>query len=89
MKYYFKRRKSTREVNRLEAVDQHGVQHTLIERISVIHNIGASGRIFGSENGSSSYYSATSGDALLRLPDGSFESQRQNPRLALTLMLQK
>jgi hypothetical protein len=89
MAYYFVRRRSKREINRLKAVDQHGVQHTLIERISVLHDVGASGQIFGSEHGSSSYYSATSGDAVLRLPDGSFESKSAKPPLVLKILSQE
>jgi hypothetical protein len=89
MAYYFVRRRSTREVNRLEAIDEHGTPHNIIERISILHDVGASGQIFGAEYGSLSYYSATSGDVLVRLSDEIFETKDKRLLLKLKTRLFK
>ena len=84
MSYFLCRRKSYREVNRFEAIDQDGIQHTVVERLAILHEVGASGRIFNSQKGSSPFYSATTGETIIRRDDGSFEdlegvSFRRNP----------
>jgi hypothetical protein len=48
--------------------------------------VGASGCIFNSENGKSQYYSATSGDAVVQLSDGSLKTK--DGKLAFDMKLQ-
>jgi hypothetical protein len=89
MTHYFVRRRSTREVRRLEAIDQHGVQHTVVERVSVLHQVGAGGQVFGSEHGLTSYYSATTGEVVVSLPDGSFRTKGDGHGLVLKIQSQE
>lgn len=72
---YTLRKHSFREVKRLHALDQHGLQHTLVERRVVINDVGASGHVFDSAHGASHYYSATSGDAVARSEDGTLKTK--------------
>ena len=74
MTTYSVRKRSFREMRRFNAIDQYGVQHTLVERVAVVNDVGASGCIVSSESGRSQYYSATSGDAVTQLADGSLKT---------------
>jgi hypothetical protein len=75
MATYSLRKRSFREIRRFNALDQYGVQHTLVERVAVLNDVGASGCIVNSESGKSQYYSATSGDAVTQLSDGSLKTK--------------
>ncbi|HSU20762.1 hypothetical protein NF681_02480 (plasmid) [Comamonadaceae bacterium OTU4NAUVB1] len=75
MGIYSVRKRSFRETRRFKAVDQHGIEHTVVERIAMLHDVGASGCIVDAEPGSLNYYSATSGDAMERLLDGSLKTK--------------
>ena len=75
MSPYSIRQRSFREIRRFNAIDQRGIQHTLVERVAVFNDVGASGCIFNSESGKSQYYSATSGDTVIQWPDGSLKSK--------------
>jgi hypothetical protein len=86
MATYSVRKRSFREIRRFNAVDQYGVQHTLVERVAVLNDVGASGCIFNSESGKSQYYSATSGDAVIRFSDGSLKTK--DGKLAFDMKLQ-
>jgi hypothetical protein len=86
MTNYSTRKRSFREIRRFHAIDQYGVQHTVIERVAVLNDVGASGCIFNSENGKSQYYSATSGDAVVQLSDGSLKTK--DGKLAFDMKLQ-
>lgn len=75
MATYSVRKHSLREIRRFDAFDQYGVQHSLVERMKIINDVGASGLIIDSEHGALHYYSATTGDIVVRLPDGSLKTK--------------
>lgn len=83
MGIYTTRRRSFREVGRFMAVDQDGKPHVLVERVSTRNDVGAGGKVIDSEHGASHFYSATSGDAVVRACDGSFVGSNGDHRLVL------
>lgn len=72
MATYWNRKRSFRETGRFLVVDQHGVPHTVVQRIKTLHGVGATGLVIEAEQGISCFYSATSGDAVMLQADGSF-----------------
>jgi len=82
MGIYTIRRKSFREIARFTAIDQEGRSHVVVERAAML-NVGAGGKVIDSQRGASSFYSATTGDAVAPLPDGSFAAASGNSRLVL------
>jgi hypothetical protein len=83
MSIYSVRKRSFRETRRFKAIDQHGTEHTVVERIAMLHDVGASGCVVDAETGSFNYYSATSGDALFRVVDGSLRTRDGGTALEL------
>jgi hypothetical protein len=80
MTIYSIRRRSFREVGRFSIIDQDGNPHILVERVAVLNDVGARGKVVDSERGASHFYSATTGDAVVRVSDESFvvkDGQRQ------------
>ena len=74
MATYSIRKRSFREIRRFNAIDQYGIQHTLVERVATINDVGASGCIVSSESSKSQYYSASSGDTVTQMSDGSLKT---------------
>ena len=83
MGIYTIRRKSFREVDRFMATDQDGRAHVVVERVAMLNDVGAGGKVIDSQLGASSFYSATTGDAVVRMPDGSFAGTSRTRRLVL------
>jgi hypothetical protein len=83
MGIYTIRRKSFREIARFTAIDQEGRSHVVVERAAMLNDVGAGGKVIDSQRGASSFYSATTGDAVAPLPDGSFAAASGNGRLVL------
>jgi hypothetical protein len=54
------------------AIDQDGNPHILVERVFMLNDVGAGGKVVDSERGASHFYSATSGDVVTLSSDGVF-----------------
>lgn len=73
--------KSLREIDRFLAVDEEGRVHTVAERREVATPVLYGIRAGQRPTGVSSFYSATSGDRLELMTDGSLEGRRGALRL--------
>lgn len=73
--------KSFREVARFIAIDQGGVQHTVVERVETRTRITFAITYGNASLGASTYYSMTTGDKLSRQPDGTFEGYQGSLKL--------
>ena len=65
------------------AIDQDGNSHILVERVFILNDVGAGGKVVDSERGASHFYSATSGDAVTRTSDGLFVATNGNSQIIL------
>lgn len=81
MALYWTRKRSFREIGRFLAKDQNGIQHTLVQRMERLQSIGVTGLVVEAEHGISCFYSATSGDVVLRQADGSFVTENGKLKL--------
>ena len=81
MASYWNRRRSFREVRRFVAVDQDGMQHTVVQRIETLQGVGLTNLVVETEHGVSCFYSATSGDAVTLQEDGAFATSNGKLRL--------
>jgi hypothetical protein len=81
MALYWNRKRSFRKIGRFLARDQNGTQHTLVQRIERLQSIGVTGLVVEVEHGISCFYSATSGDVVLRQVDGSFVTENGKLKL--------
>lgn len=57
------------------------MQHTLVQRIERLQSVGVTGLVVEAENGISCFYSATSGDVVIRQTDGSFVTENGKLKL--------
>ena len=55
-----------------------GNPHIIVEQVVVLNEVGAGGKIVESQQGASTFYSATSGDVVLRNSDQSFVGKDRN-----------
>jgi hypothetical protein len=68
-------RRLFKEIGRFPARDEKGNHHTVVERVRVNERTDANGRIVSSRQGASHFYSATTGDALVKRADGNLTDQ--------------
>jgi hypothetical protein len=73
-----RRRRSFREIRRFNVTDQEGNPHIIVERVVVLNEVGVGGKIVESQQGASTFYSATSGDVVMRTSDKSFVGKDRN-----------
>lgn len=59
-----------KEIGRFPARDEKGNHHTVVERVKINQKTDSNGRIVSSRQGASHFYSATTGDALIKRADG-------------------
>ncbi|RZI54414.1 MAG: hypothetical protein EOP12_03030 [Pseudomonas sp.] len=64
-----------KEIGRFSARDEKGKHHTVVERMKINQTISMNGKLISSNIGLPQFYSATTGDILVKRADGNLVDQ--------------